>query len=208
MAKNWEQAYLAGDTPWDKGHAAPPLVEFLGKTQLSGRVLVPGCGTGHDVRLLSAHGVEAVGMDLSPEAIRRAEAFAKEGSESYVLGDFFNLPTGAVGAFDWVFEHTCLCAIEPSQRAEYVRSLVKALRPEGQFLAVFFREVSDYDGDGPPHPISAEEIETLFGAQFERVASFVPKMHYSERPFGSEEVVHFRLRGFSDQMKARTDASC
>lgn len=194
MAKDWDQAYLAGDTPWDKGGAAPPLAEFLQQTAVKGRVLVPGCGTGHDVRLLAEQGAEVVGMDLSPEALKRANSFPKAGNEAYQLGNFLELPEAAVGAFDWVFEHTCLCAIEIEQRREYLRSLIKALRLGGQFLAVFFREVSDYDGDGPPHPISGEEIEALFGKDFERVQSFVPKLHYPGRAYGAEEVVQFRLK--------------
>jgi SAM-dependent methyltransferase len=194
MAKNWNQAYLENETPWDKGSAAPPLAEFLAKHVVAGRVLVPGCGTGHDVRLLSAQGADVVGMDLSPEALRRAEAFSKAGQESYLLGDFLNVESVALVGYDWVFEHTCLCAIEPTQRQDYVRSLVKTLRPGGHFLAVFFREVSDYSGGGPPHPIDSREIKMLFEKDFERVESFVPKQHYPERPYGAEEVVRFRLK--------------
>ncbi|MFN5868275.1 MAG: thiopurine S-methyltransferase, partial [Akkermansiaceae bacterium] len=49
---DWNQRYELGDTPWEKGHAAPPLLELLEKMDPSiwgeGAVLVPGCGTGHD----------------------------------------------------------------------------------------------------------------------------------------------------------------
>ena len=55
---DWEARYQAGETPWEKGEAAPPLIELLGKLEKPawgrGPILVPGCGFGHDVRALSA----------------------------------------------------------------------------------------------------------------------------------------------------------
>ena len=52
----WEQRYLSNDIPWDKGYAAPPLAEILSRLKLTGSILVPGCGFGHDVRLLAEAG--------------------------------------------------------------------------------------------------------------------------------------------------------
>ena len=39
MARDWNAAYEEGDTPWDKGYASPPLIEFL-KLQSNFRILV------------------------------------------------------------------------------------------------------------------------------------------------------------------------
>jgi len=195
MAKNWESAYAEGDTPWDKGYAAPPLREYLERGRVGGRVLVPGCGTGHDVRLLAGGGAsEVVGLDLAPRALREAGRFPRAGGERYEAGDFLDLPEHLRGSFDWVVEHTCLCAIDPSERGRYARSVALALRPGGRFLAVFFREVPDFDGEGPPFPISGAEIEGLFGETFEMLDAFVPARTYPGRPVGCEEVRVLRLR--------------
>ncbi|HKK19820.1 MAG TPA: methyltransferase domain-containing protein [Opitutales bacterium] len=194
MPRDWNSAYENGDTPWDKGYAAPPLVEFLERRVIRGRVLVPGCGTGHDVRLLAGQGAEVTGLDIASGALEKAAAFPKTGDESYQPGDFLNLEAGFHGAFDWVVEHTCLCAIDPTEREAYALSLRSTLKPGGQFLAIFFREVSDYKGDGPPHPISPEEIERLFARDFERLESFVPRKTYPSRPVGCEEVRWMRRR--------------
>jgi SAM-dependent methyltransferase len=193
MARDWNKAYEDGDTPWDKGFASPPLVEFLAQHSIAGRVLVPGCGTGHDVRVLAAQGADVVGLDIAPGAIRKADAFEAAASERYQLGDFLNLEVHHHGAYDWVVEHTCLCAILPEQRAAYAAAVERALKPGGHYLAVFFREVSDYSGDGPPHPISREESDALFGNRFELVESFVPQTTYPSRPLGAEEVCWMRL---------------
>ena len=195
MARDWNQAYESGDTPWDKGRAAPPLVAFLETRRIAGRVLVPGCGTGHDVRALSAQGAEVTGLDLAPLALERARNHPPAGTERYLEGDFLELPDELRGAFDWVVEHTCLCALEPDDRARYARSVHAALRPCGHYLAIFYRHIEDYTGDGPPHPITASGIETLFGAQFETLESFVPAESYESRPAGSEEVRLMRRRG-------------
>ncbi|MGJ8652410.1 MAG: methyltransferase domain-containing protein [Opitutaceae bacterium] len=192
---DWESAYANDDTPWDKGTAAPPLIEFLSKHVITGEVLVPGCGAGHDVRLIAEVGASVVGMDLAPSAVQKADAIQTVNNEQYAVGDFLNLCTEWQSRFDWVVEHTCLCALDLADREAYVSSVARALKESGHYLAVFYREVSDYDGDGPPHPISVEQIETLFGELFERVDSFVPTQSYPSRPTGSEEVVLFRKRG-------------
>ncbi|MCC5788298.1 MAG: methyltransferase domain-containing protein [Opitutales bacterium] len=195
MSRDWEKAYAEEDTPWDKGYAAPPLEEFLRQHRVSGRVLVPGCGTGHDVRALAAQGAEVVGMDIAPGAIRKAGAFPQVGSERYEVGDFLDLKATHRAAYDWVFEHTCLCALPPEKREVYFQSVRAALKPGGYYWAVFFREVSDYTGEGPPHPISREETDALLGNDFELLASFVPQETYPSRPVGAEEVVWLRLKG-------------
>ncbi|MEM7790358.1 MAG: methyltransferase domain-containing protein [Verrucomicrobiota bacterium] len=194
MPKDWEAAYENDTTPWDKGYAAPPLSEFLETRSIAGDVLIPGCGTGHDVRLLAAQGAKVLGLDIAQGALDKAAKFDCAGDESYELGDFLNLSPRYVERFDYVFEHTCLCAIDLDQRPNYARSLRQALKPGGYFLSIFFRQVRDYDGNGPPYPITQQEIETLFGKHFKRLYSFVPEKTYPSRPFGCEEVVLYKLK--------------
>ena len=192
--KDWNAAYLQADTPWDKGAAAPPLREFLQRHRLAGHALVPGCGRGHDLRLLVDAGLSGVGLDFAPAAIEAANALRAGPRESYQQGDFLRLPAEHCGRYDWVVEHTCLCALNPELRTAYADSVYRALKPRGNYLAIFFRVVSDYTGAGPPHPIGAAEIEALFDARFERVESFVPQQFYPSRPLGSEQVVWMRRR--------------
>lgn len=198
MSRDWNQAYLTGDTPWDKGTPAPPLCQFLSRHRITGEVLVPGCGTGHDAWYLAQNGASVTGLDIAEEALVRARARQTEypgvNPPRFLQDDVINLFLKHQAAFDWVVEHTCLCAINPGERPAYARAVRQALRPGGHFLAIFYREVGDYDGQGPPHPITAAEIETLFGQDFERLESFVPSEHFPSRPAGSEEVVLFRLK--------------
>lgn len=194
MGKDWNKAYEIGETPWDKGFASPVLKAFLESYPLVGSILVPGCGTGHDVRLLAAQGADVVGMDIAPSAIGKAKAFLPTGKECYELENFLQLDPSHYGVYDWVIEHTCLCAIRPSERQSYVKALKRALKPNGQYLAVFFRKVRDSSSDSPPYPISRQQSDDLFVDAFEIVKSYVPEQSYKCRPFGAEELCWMQLR--------------
>jgi len=194
MPKDWNTAYENANMPWDKGAAAPPLREFLATRSLAGRVLVPGCGLGHDVRLLAEQGAAVVGVDIAPHAVQQAQALPPVAGACFELADFLALPAQYHGQFDVVFEHTCLCALDVEQRVAYVRAVLQALKPGGHYLAVFFRQVADYRGEGPPHPIDADQIEALFGNDFDTLESRVPQQSYPCRPLGCEEVRWMRKR--------------
>jgi hypothetical protein len=123
---DWEERYQTGDTPWEKGVAAPPLLEwFANGGVMVGDVLVPGCGCGHDVRAISAASPDArvVGLDIAPSGLDQARKFALAGQETYQLANLLDLPDGLANRFDWVFEHTCFCAIDPRQRPDYVEGV-------------------------------------------------------------------------------------
>jgi len=50
-----EQRYRTGDTPWEKGAPAPPLLDWIRERgALNGSIQVLGCGSGYDVRALAA----------------------------------------------------------------------------------------------------------------------------------------------------------
>ncbi len=178
---DWEVRYQKGDMPWEKGYAAPPLMEFLTRRKVMGKVLVPGCGAGHDVRALAAQGAEVVGLDVAPSAVRLAASFPLVSRETYMLGDLFKLSRRMTHAFDWVFEHTCFCAISPSRRSDYVRSVSDVLKESGFLLAIFFLN-PDHEGDeGPPYAVSIDELDALFGSWFELQEEWMPTRSYSGR---------------------------
>ncbi len=162
---DWNLRYAEGDTPWDKGSAHPVLRDMLVHRALAGRVLVPGCGSGHDVRALARLGLDVVGLDVAALAVDRARSHPLAGGETYVHADLFDLPLGLRGSFDGVFEHTCFCAIDPARRTDYARAVASALKPGGRLLAVFYVDRGNED-DGPPHGVTTEELDVLFRADF------------------------------------------
>ena len=171
---DWEDAYRRRETPWEKGKPHPELVAYLAENgPLRGKIFVPGCGSGHDVRALSASENQVIGVDLAPFAIKKATAQPQIAHEEYRLADLFDLPPEFDGQFDWVFEHTCFCAIDPSQRRDYVNAIVRLLKPTGRLLAIFFLN-PDHDEEGPPYGVSTTELEEYFGKYFSIESEWVP----------------------------------
>lgn len=162
--------------PWEKGEPSPGLVDFLaGNPGLKrGRVLVPGCGTGHDARAWAQAGFEVTGLDLAPSAIRlatertRAAGLAAE----FRAGNFLDDPSP--GEFDWVFEHTLFCAIPVARRDDYVPAVARALKPGGQFLAVHYMIC---DADGPPFGVAQPELMQRFSPHFTLRRGWVPRSY-------------------------------
>lgn len=172
---DWEAKYLANDMPWDKGEASPGLVDFLSaQTQLPrGTVLVPGCGLGHDVRAWATAGFKATGCDVAPSAIRLAREHTAAGlSADFQQGDFLN--DTPARPFDWVFEHTCFCAIDPARREDYVQAARRWLKPGGNYLAVNYLIP---DKEGPPFGTTREELLQRFSPHFELLQEWVPRSY-------------------------------
>jgi SAM-dependent methyltransferase len=179
---DWDARYVTGDTPWDKGGAHPALLARLKKLPIVGRVLVPGCGAGHDVRAIAARGASSVlGLDVSPTALHRARSFPKAGNECYQEGDFLTGTAVPMGAFDVIFEHTCLCAIQPEHRADYVRAASAALRDGALLLAIFFTNPENPDSHSPPFRCDLGEMTLLFSKDFEMLETTAAIPTYSER---------------------------
>lgn len=194
MPTDWESHYVTNDMPWEKGAPHPALVDYLTRAQVRGKVLVPGCGTGHDVRALADHGAEPVGFDIAPSAISSAQTFPRTGNETYILGNLFDLDPTLIGAFDWVFEHTCFCAIDPSQRSAYVESVYAALKPGGQLLAIFYLDPgNDSPDEGPPFEVPIAELDRLFLPGFELVEEWLPEKTHAGRE-GREWMRLFRRK--------------
>lgn len=175
---DWNQNYSENNTPWDKGQPSPPLVEWLKRNKLTGRVLLPGCGGGHDVAYLVSLGIDAIGLDIAPLAIERAKACYPQHADRFVLGDLFAFN----GSFDAIVEHTCLCALPPEWRTRYRDAVASLLKPGGLIVGVFFINPEMDPGEaGPPFGISPDELTALFADKFEVIESYVPDVAYVGR---------------------------
>jgi len=166
MAVNWSERYQKGETPWDKGRHHPAL-EWLVRDprfDFGGRVLVPGCGRGHDAAFLAGTGAAVTGVDLAPEAIAAARENYPGTNPSFFCGDLKQPTPGDKNGFDWIVEHTCLCALNPGDRRYYPRFAAHCLRPGGRIFAVVFDQLDSEDG--PPFATPAAEMHSLFGGGF------------------------------------------
>ena len=187
----WEQRYQTGETSFEKGAPSPGLVDFLAAHPelKKGTVCVPGCGTGHDVREFAKAGLDAFGFDIAPSAIQlcREKTRAAGLTATFQLADF--LRDEPPRQFDWLFEHTLFCAIQPGERDDYVRAVLRWLKPGGNYLAVNYFIC---EPDGPPFPTTRAEQLERFSPHFDLMADWLPRS-YPNRT-GKEWMFWWRLR--------------
>ncbi|HZR47644.1 MAG TPA: methyltransferase domain-containing protein [Candidatus Manganitrophaceae bacterium] len=173
----WARLYQSGETGWDQGGPSPGLVDFLnGKNYvLPGRILVPGAGRGHDARALARAGFGVTGIDAVASAVEQAVQLARaEKLEQieFVQADFFDLPSSLRGPYDWIFEHTFFCAIDPALRDRYVEIAADLLKPSGRLLGVFFNIQPE---SGPPFGTTRRELIDRFTPYFNLLEEAVPR---------------------------------
>ena len=146
----WQAIYDEGDTGWDKGEPAPPLVRAINALKLptDTRILVPGCGFGHEVFHLASQGFQVTAVDFAEGAISAIRARTGDLPITALLRDLFSLDQDHTASFDIVLEHTCFCAIPPEMRDAYAQVTRAVLTDNGRLIGLFYE--TDNDEDGPP----------------------------------------------------------
>ncbi|MGA8259509.1 MAG: methyltransferase domain-containing protein [Arenicellales bacterium] len=159
----WQERYVNRNTPWDRGGTSPALSDWLGSGEFSppAKVLVPGCGRGHEVLELARRGFEVTGVDLSEAALTEVQSALDRESLSarLVVADLLNWEPGAT--FDAVYEQTCLCALLPDYWPDYESRLYHWLKPGGTLAALFMQTGRS---GGPPFHCSLEDMRRLFSS--------------------------------------------
>ena len=165
--EDWQRHYEENDLGWDLGQVAPPFVKLWQEEKLPlGKVLVPGCGRGHEVVFLAENGFDVTAIDFSSGAVTYLKnALKKRNLEGRILHqDFFSLDESHEGVYDLVLEQTFFCAISPKQRRDYVLNVSRILKPGGMLVGLFYH--TDEQG-GPPYNTTREDIEMHFSKKFE-----------------------------------------
>lgn len=156
----WETRYRDGHAPWDREGTSPALHHWLDTGILTrGRVLVPGCGRGHEVVQLARLGYEVTALDIAPTAIAfLTKQLKAEGLRAEVVHTdvFAWQPTRR---YDVIYEQTSLCALPPAQWPEYVDRLHRWLRPGGDLFALFMQTGRP---GGPPFHCELSTMKRLF----------------------------------------------
>ena len=160
----WETRFREKFTPWDAGGVPALLGRFLRQEPPGLRVLVPGCGSGYEVRAFAEAGHDVLGVDFAPAAVDRAREVLGPLSGRVRIADFFDAELGA--PFDLVYERAFLCSLPRALRSRYAERTRKLLAPEGRIAGFFFFEEGER---GPPFGLRPGELESLFDGRFERV---------------------------------------
>lgn len=157
VEKFWSDRYQNNDTPWDHAGPHPALKNVLPQLKLARqKVLVPGCGRGHDAAMFAEQGHIVVGVDFSADAVAEAKKlYGHLPNLNFVQADIFKFAQQNAGQFDLIFEHTLYCAIDPTLRTSLVKAWNQLLQPRGQVLGILF---SFPKRNGPPFGGSEWEI--------------------------------------------------
>ena len=189
----WQAKFDEGTIPWDRGGINPQIETWVRSGQLRPtqsadarsagtddarltRVLVPGCGSGHEVAMLAEWGFDVTGVDYTPAATERTRnrlrsllqspAAARMSRAEVVEADVLKYEPAQ--QFDAIYEQTCLCALYPDQWRRYADKLAGWLRPGGKLFAMFVQMPRDGSRsgliEGPPYHCDVNAMRALFPA--------------------------------------------
>jgi cyclopropane fatty-acyl-phospholipid synthase-like methyltransferase len=158
---SFQSAYLHGTPPWDIGRAQGAFVRLAESAGLRGPLLDAGCGTGENALFLAGMGLDVVGIDGAPAAIEAARRKASERgiSARFEVADLVEL-TGWDGAFESAIDSGCFHVFDDADRARYVTTLHRVLRPDAQLHVLCFSD--RVPGDVGPRRVSQAELRDAF----------------------------------------------
>jgi SAM-dependent methyltransferase len=156
----WEARYRTGSTGWDRGASSPALRHWLSHDHApSGRVLVPGCGHGHEVIDLVRAGLQVTAVDIAAQPVMQLTgALVEQGLHARVIQADL-LEWRPAEPFEAIYEQTSLCAFEPSAWPSYEQRLANWLLPGGSLFALFMQTGKQ---GGPPYDCPVPRMRELF----------------------------------------------
>lgn len=163
----FERLYAEADAgtaavPWD--HATPHqlLVRWAEAGEVSGggrRALVVGGGYGRDAEYLARRGFRTTAFDISPTAIKAAEARHSGSPVRYTVADLLAPPEEWRGGFDLVLESMTVQSMPRTVREAATGNVASLVAPGGELLVIAV-SLGEADPDaGPPWPLTRAEVE-------------------------------------------------
>jgi cyclopropane fatty-acyl-phospholipid synthase-like methyltransferase len=160
--ETFEQSYDERP-PWDIDGPQEPFRKMC--TQLRGKLLDAGCGTGENALCFAAQGLTVTGIDFVERAILRAREKAKERglAATFLVKDALTLATWDQ-RFDTVIDSGLFHVFGDAERVRYVEGVHTVLRPGGIFLLMCFSDRTP--GTNGPRRISQPELEATFSGSW------------------------------------------
>lgn len=164
----WQQRFVSRRTPWDRGDVNPALEPLIARGVLpaGARVLVPGCGAGHEVVRLAAAGYRVLAVDYAPTAVELTrERLSAAGVDADVV-EADLLAWAPPARIDAVWDQACLCALHPDNWVAYATRLADWIGAGGTLalLAVQVEREGRREGfvEGPPYHCDVNAMRALF----------------------------------------------
>lgn len=141
------------------------------------RVFVPLCGKSLDMAWFASQGLDVLGVEISPVAVRQffdehgldPEVDASPYGRHYrangieiICGDAFALDEAALAGCAAVFDRAALIALPAPLRARYAGELYNRL-PRGCRGLLVTLEYPQHEKEGPPFSVDEPEVRERFG---------------------------------------------
>lgn len=158
----WSQRYENQQHGWDLGQVSPPIKAYIDQlTDRNLKILIPGCGSGHEGSYLWKEGFTNVHvLDFSELPLEMFMSNNPDFPKDQIhCADFFQHE----GKYDLIIEQTLFCALDPNLRSIYGKKVASLLKPGGKLVGLLFNRTFDA---GPPFGGNQEEYENYFSAHF------------------------------------------
>ena len=156
----WDTRFRGGITPWDAAGVPPRLVAWLGDGKTSLKVLIPGCGSGYEVRAFAERGHDVLAIDFSDAALEAARLALGKLASRVRKADFFAFEEGT---FDALYERAFLCALPRRLWPQWAARVAELVRPGGELVGFFY---FDDNEKGPPFGIAPHALTGLLQDTF------------------------------------------
>ena len=193
-ASFWDEIYLHNKVTWDMRTPTPVFENLLdaGKLIYPGKILITGCGKGHDAVLAAKKGYDVYAVDFAFEAIKLARQMAiRENVKlNLIHQDIFNLDRVYMNYFEYVYDYVTYCSVLPERRREYAERISALLKPGGKLIALLF-PVEEREG-GPPFAVNVGEFYDLFSEHL--MLRFSSKKINSIKPRMDREILQIYIK--------------
>jgi thiopurine S-methyltransferase len=161
----WNDRYQSGNTTWDAGSITTPIKEYFDQVKNKGlKILIPGCGYGHEAEYLWKQGFQNLYVaDVSEIPLMKLKKSCPDIPDSQLLiEDFFQLKQTD---FDLIVEQTFFCALNPNLRKSYGEKMHQLLKKGGKLVGVLFNK--EFHKPEPPFGGTKEEYLQYFTPHFD-----------------------------------------
>lgn len=161
----WNARYLKDNTPWDFGGIPADLKAFLKKKGKNAKVLIPGCGSGYEIKAFAEAGYDVTAIEFAPFAAERAKRMVGPAlADRIIVGDFFEYDF-PLAAFDVIYERGFVCSFTPDRRPAYRDRVAQLLKYRGLLLGYYYYNKPSL-ADGPPFGFAWGTADELFSRYF------------------------------------------
>ena len=191
----WDNKYKINEFSWDVGYPTPFFVDWSKtiENKKSKKILIPGCGLGHDVIYLSKLGFDVYACDFSSTAVKilRNKVEKNNLSTKVIKENFFKLSENFKGYFDYIIEYTFYCAINPSKRPNYIEECSKLLKDKGKLVGIMLPIGNVEVASRPPFEVKLSELENNF-LNFFKIIKIKPNHLSIKKRKGIEYIVEYQ----------------